>query len=226
MKASHSLLIVDDDVLVRSTCRRFFAAQEEFEVCAEGRDGSEGVDLYDRHQPDVLLMDLQMPVMDGVAATREIIAQHPGACIVIMTSFDPLDQVLAALSAGAAGYLLKDVGGPGLVSGLHQAMAGDMPLSPSVRKDMVAAMVDRHAARPAPKEAAVQLKSRELEVLGLLARGMSNQEIGAAMYVSDSSVKQTLLAIGRKLGVRSRTSILVKALQLGLVDLESVPLDA
>src|SRR5215210_5274178 len=177
------VLVVDDDPLVREAYRAFFGHQGDFVVCGEACNGAEGVEAYRTERPDVVLMDLQMPVMSGLDATRRICTGWPDACVVAMTTFSTSDYVVAALRAGASGYLLKDVGGPGLLEGLRQALAGEMPLSSVVRRELV----------------------------GWLAQGLTNAEIGAQMYVSEGSVKQYLLQVGRKLGVKSRTGILIRS---------------
>lgn len=221
MAEPHRILVVDDEPLVRATYRRFFGAQHEFVVCGEAGDGAAGVEAYASLGPDLVLMDLQLPVLPGVEATREICARWPGACVVVMTTFDSGEHVVAALRAGASGYLLKHVGGPGLLAGLRQALAGDMPLSGAVRRELVASVVQDRA--PAAAADDPNLSVRERELLGWLAQGLGNVEIGGRMYVSEGAVKQYLQSIGRKLGVRSRTGILVRAIQLGLVDPRALP---
>jgi len=222
MNGAHRILVVDDEPLVREAYRSFFSRQQEFTVCGEARNGAEGVEAYADLQPDIVLMDLQMPGVTGMDATRQICARWPEACVVVMTTFGTGAYVVAALRAGASGYLLKDVGGAGLLAGLRQALAGDMPLSASVRRELVSSVVDDRAA-DGPDAPVVALTARELEVLGWLAQGLGNQEIGARMHVSEGAVKQYLVSTGRKLGVRSRTGILVRAIQLDLVDPHALP---
>jgi DNA-binding NarL/FixJ family response regulator len=165
-------------------------------------------------------MDLDMPVVSGIEATRQICGRWPDACVVAMTTFGTGEYVVAALRAGASGYLLKDVGGIGLLAGLRQALAGDMPLSSAVRRELVSSVVEQPAAADVTR---VELTSKEQQLLGWLAQGLTNQQIGSQMYVSEGSVKQYLLQIGRKLGVTSRTGILVRAIQLRLVDPHALP---
>lgn len=221
MSAVHRVLVVDDDPLVRTSYRSFLSRQEAFEICAEATHGEEGVAAFAEHQPDLVLMDMQMPVLDGVEATREICRRWPDACVVVMTAFVNDDFVVSALEAGAAGYLQKDVGGQGLLIGLRQALAGEMPLSGSVRRELVQRVVDERPRVQAVEE--VGLTPRETELLGWLAQGMANQEIAGHMYVSEGSVKQYLLNIGRKLGARSRTGILIRAIQVQVVDPYNLP---
>lgn len=222
MSEPHRILVTDDDPLVREAYRAFFAQQDEFDVCGEARTGAEGVEAYATLLPDVALMDLQMPVVSGIEATRQICERWPEACVVAMTTFGTSEYVVAALRAGASGYLLKDIGGPGLLAGLRQALAGDMPLSSSVRRELVSSVVEDRTA-PAVDPAGAGVTPREHELLGWLAQGLTNHQIGAQMYVSEGSVKQYLLHIGRKLGVKSRTGILIRAIQLDLVDPHALP---
>jgi DNA-binding NarL/FixJ family response regulator len=215
------ILVTDDDPLVREAYRRFFSHHDEFVVCGEARNGAEGVEAYATLLPDVALMDLQMPVVSGIEATRQMCERWPDACVVAMTTFGTSEYVVAALRAGASGYLLKDVGGPGLLAGLRQALAGEMPLSSSVRRELVSSVVEERL--PAAEVVDVGLTPREHELLSWLAQGLTNHQIGSQMYVSEGSVKQYLLHIGRKLGVKSRTGILVRAIQLNVVDPHALP---
>jgi DNA-binding NarL/FixJ family response regulator len=221
----HRILVVDDEPVVRESYRSFFSFSGEFVLSGEARDGAEGIEAYARLRPDLVLMDLQLPVVSGIEATRQICRRWPEACVVAMTTFGTSEYVVAALRAGAAGFLLKDVGGRALLAGLRQALAGDMPLSGPVRRELVSTLVDDHAEAPAPAPAPGSdgVTTRELEVLGGLAGGLSNAQIGSQLFVSEGSVKQHLVAIGRKLGVRSRTGILVRAIQLGYVDPHALP---
>lgn len=221
MSDPHRLLVIDDDPVVRDAYRTFFGQLAEFVISGEARNGSEGVEAYATLLPDIVLMDLQMPGVSGIEATRQICDRWPDACVVAMTTFGTSEYVVAALRAGASGYLLKDVGGPALVAALRQAMAGDMPLSSAVRRELVSSVVEDRPV--APEVPDVGLTPRELELLGWLAQGLTNHQIGAQMYVSEGSVKQYLLQIGRKLQVRSRTGILIRAVQLNLVDPHALP---
>lgn len=222
MSQPNRLLAVDDDPMVREAYRAFFADQADFTLCGEAVNGSEGVAAYERLRPDVVLMDLQMPVLSGIDAIRRICDRWRDACVVAMTTFGTQEFVTAALRAGASGYLLKDVGGVALLAGLRQAVAGDMPLSAAVRRELVASVVAEAPAGPvAGPDVALTLREREL--LGWLAQGLTNSQIGAQMYLSVGSVKQYLSHIGTKLAVKSRTGILIRAVQLNLVDPRALP---
>ncbi len=218
MNIARRILVVDDDPVVREAYRSFFSRHEDFEVVGEARDGREAVDAYRRLRPSIVLMDLQMPEKSGVDATRDICREWPSACIVALTTFGTREYIVAALRAGASGYLLKDAGGPALLAAIDQAIDGDMPLSAAVRKELVSNVVD--TPDPARSQLADPgLAPREKELLKWLAQGLTNQQIGGRMFVSEGTIKQYLSHIGDKMGLKSRTQILVRAIQLGVVDL-------
>lgn len=211
------MLVVDDDAIVRDSYRAILDRLDGFAHCGEATTGRDGVERYDELRPDLVLMDIQMPVMSGIEATAEICRRWPEACVVVITTFGTADHVVAALRAGAAGYLLKDATSETLDVGMRQALAGEMPLSPAVRRELVASMLsDGPAAAPRPPAPA--LAPRELELLRWLAQGLTNQQIAERMYVSPGSVKQYMSNVGAKLGARSRTQILITAVRLRLVD--------
>lgn len=207
------VLIVDDEDLTRAAFHSFIQGQDDLQVVGEGRNGAEAVQLYERLSPDLVLMDLSMPVMGGVDAARTICERWPGACIVVLTTFTTQEHIAAALRAGASGYLVKDSSGPQITAAIHAALAGDMPLSAQVRRELVHDLVVERRPR-LPRE----LTEREREVLQHLARGLTNARIGRELFVSEGSVKQSLHSAGEKLGARTRTQILIRAIQLGIVD--------
>lgn len=221
MAERHRVLVVDDDPATRAAYRAFLNRQPGLEVVGEARNGEEGVRAYADQLPDVVLMDLEMPVVSGVEATRRITAAWPDACVVVLTTFSTHADVVAALRAGASGYLLKDVGGAGLLNGIRQALTGDMPLSSAVRRELVGSVL--REPTPGDVSAAAQVTRRERELLDWLAQGLTNQQISAQMFLSAGSVKQYLSRIGDKLGVKSRTGILIRAIQLGLVAPHRLP---
>lgn len=216
-------MLVDDEALVRASFRAFLGRQERYLLVGEATNGREAVSTYDRLQPDVVLMDLRMPVMNGIAATSRITAEHPDAVVVGLTTFGTREFVVPMLQAGAAGYLLKHAGGRAVIAAMDQALDGDMPLSPEVRRELVHALSQSAAPQAGPAASALSVTPREQALLGWLAHGMSNAEIGARMFLSEGSVKQYLANVGEKLQVRSRTQILVRAIQLGLVDPHRLP---
>ncbi len=217
--AAPRVLVVDDDFLVREAFRAFFGRRTDIVLVGEATGGAEALESYERLRPDVVLMDLQMPGMSGIEATGRLCERWPEACVVALTTFGSPDHVVPALGAGASGYLLKDVGADGLVRGIGQALAGEMPLSPPVRRALVSHLAgDRVDDGTDPG-----LTERERDVLHWLAYGLGNAEIAARLYLSEGSVKQHLSHIGAKLGVTSRTQILVRAIQLGVVDPRHLP---
>lgn len=215
------VLIVDDDPLVRDAYRAFLTSEAGYELVGEATNGQEAVEAYEALQPDVVLMDLQMPLMSGVDATQEICARWPGACVVVLTTFGTREYIVAALRAGAAGYLLKDVGRNNILGGLRLALRGELPLSSAVRRALVTSILsDDSVERPAMD---VGLSAREHELLALLAQGLTNNQISAQMFISEGSVKQYISRIGAKLGVKNRTQILIKSIQLNIVNPHELP---
>lgn len=215
------VLAVDDDALVRDAFRSFFKTLDDFTLVGEARNGAEGVDSYSTLRPDLVLMDLQMPGSSGIEATQKICSRWGDACVVALTTFGTRDYIVAALRAGASGYLLKDTGAQNLVAGMRQALRGDMPLSSSVRRQLVDSLTSEESIARDPVD--IGLTPRETELLGWLTQGMTNYQIGRQMYVSEGSVKQYLAHIGDKMGVKSRTQILVKAIQLNIVNPHALP---
>ncbi len=212
MGARIRLLVVDDDAAVRQAYRTMFAQHPAVILVGEASDGSEVTAAYARTRPDVVLMDLQMPVVSGVAATRELCGRWPDATVVVMTTFSTRDHVVAALRAGASGYLVKGVNATGIAVALRQAIAGEMPLSSAVRRELVSTVMT------APESAGHTLTPREVELVRWLAHGLSNAQIATRMHLSEGSVKQYVARIGDKWGVRARTQILIRGIQLGIVD--------
>lgn len=216
-----SVLLVDDEELVRESFRSFLKRDPRYVLVGEASNGRDGIEAFGQLRPDVVLMDLRMPVMDGITATGEITSRWPGAVVVGLTTFSSREFIVPMLKAGASGYLLKHAGGKAVIAAMDQAIDGDMPLSPAVRRELVRA-VGRVEVKPVA-QTALSITPREQELLGWLAHGLSNAEIGQHMYLSEGSVKQYLANIGEKLEVRSRTQILVRAIQVGLVDPRNLP---
>ena len=215
------VLVADDDPLVRDAYRALLANQEDFKLVGEVLNGREAIDAYEALQPSLVLMDLQMPEVSGIEAIQAISSRWPGACIVALTTFGTRDYIVAALKAGASGYLLKDIGRRNLLAGMRLALQGELPLSSAVRRELVSSIVAEEAT---PVEAVdVGLTPRERELLVWLAQGLTNHQIGSQMFVSEGSVKQYLSHIGTKLGVKSRTQILIKAIQLNIVNPHELP---
>ena len=211
------VLIVDDDDLMRAGLRAVLSSDETVQVVGEAADGRDAVAYTRRLSPDVVLMDVRMPAMDGIAATREIAAAVPQARILMLTTFEDDDYVFGALSAGASGFLLKRTRPEQLIAAIHSVAAGESLLSPSVTRTVI----DRMARQPVPDPAAGRrlrdLTPRERDVLELVARGLSNAEIADALVVEESTVKSHIKRILAKLALRDRVQAVILAYETGLV---------
>jgi DNA-binding NarL/FixJ family response regulator len=210
------VLVADDQALVRAGFRMIVEDQEDMQVVAEANDGEQAVGLARRTQPHVVLMDIRMPNMDGIEATRRLTSQDSPPRVVILTTFDLDEYVYNALSAGASGFLLKDLPPADLVSAIRVVAAGDALLAPSVTRRLIEQFA---RARPAP-EAAERLEAlseRELEVLRAVAQGMSNAEIAAALLLGESTIKTHVGHLLEKLELRDRVQLAIYAYESGLV---------
>jgi DNA-binding NarL/FixJ family response regulator len=210
------LLIVDDDALMRAGLRGVLSGDETIAVVGEARDGRDGVYRARRLQPDVVLMDVRMPDLDGIAATRQVLAEVPEARVVILTTFEDEDYIFGALSAGASGFLLKRTRPEELTAAIHTIAAGDSLLSPSVTSRVVARMAQRPPPDPSRDARLAQLTPREREVLVLVAGGLSNGEIAAQLAIEESTVKTHIKHILLKLEVRDRVQAVIFAYESGL----------
>ena len=212
------VLLCDDQALVRSGFRMVLEARADMEVVGEAENGARAVELAAHSRPDVVLMDVRMPVMDGVEATRRLAQTGTSARIVILTTFDSDEYVYEALRAGASGFLLKDVQPAQLVDAIRVVARGEALLAPTVTRRLL----DRFAhtlpdtTRAAP-DALAELTERELEVLTLLASGLSNAELAEGLFLSETTVKTHVSSILRKLNLRDRVQAVVLAYQAGLV---------
>jgi DNA-binding NarL/FixJ family response regulator len=202
------LMIVDDHPVVRDGLRGVFAGDDDFVVVAEAADGAEALALVDRHDIDVVLMDLRMPRMGGVEAIGRLRESAPRVRVLVLTTYDTDSDVIAAIEAGATGYLLKDAPREDLVRAVHSAYAGESALSPAVARRLMAQV---------RKPAVAALSDRELQVLGLIARGSTNRETARALFISEATVKTHLLHIYDKLEVRDRASAVAAAFERGLL---------
>jgi DNA-binding NarL/FixJ family response regulator len=210
------ILIVDDQSLVRAGFRMVLENHPDMEVVGEASNGHEAIHSTGRFAPDVVLMDIRMPELDGIAATREITARHE-ARVLVLTTYDLDEYVYDALQAGASGFLLKDTPPEQLADGIRAVAGGEALLAPTVTRRLIeefARVGRRTAARPPELE---ELTPRELEVLQLLARGLSNAEIAGELVVSETTVKTHVTHVLGKLGLRDRVQAVVLAYESGLV---------
>lgn len=212
------LLVVDDQGLFREGIVTLLSAHEDVRVVGEAANGREALEQVARLRPAVALMDLRMPEMDGVEATREIARRYPDCRVIVLTTFDDDDDVFEALRAGAAGYLLKDVSSAELAGAVRIAARGESFLQPSITSKVLAEL-NRRPRRPGPAERELlePLTERESEILRHLARGASNREIAERVYLAEGTVKNYVSAILAKLGVTDRTGAALRARDLGIV---------
>jgi DNA-binding NarL/FixJ family response regulator len=215
------VLLVDDQPLVRTGLRVMIDAQPDLEVVGEAGDGAEGIELAGALSPDVVCMDVQMPGLDGLEATRRIASSSAGPAVLVLTTFDRDDYLFQALEAGASGFLLKTASPEQLVDAVRVLAAGEALLSPAVTRRVIerfgAPTPNAPAPAPAPDEALAQLTEREAEVFRLLADGLSNVEIARRLYVGEATVKTHVSNILLKLGVRDRVQAVVRAYRSGFV---------
>jgi DNA-binding NarL/FixJ family response regulator len=216
-----SIVLVDDQELLRMGFRLVLDSQPDLEVVAEARDGREAVTLVARHAPDIVLMDVRMPDVDGVAATREIIASGSASRIIILTTFDVDEYAYAALRAGASGFLLKDAPPADLLSAIRAVASGDAVVAPSTTRRLLESVAHRlpdpGASDGADGGAFTTLTPREREVVVAVARGLSNAEIAATLVLAEATVKTHVGRILAKLELRDRVQIVVFAYEHGLV---------
>ena len=218
VSAPISVVIADDQTLVRSGFR-LILNEAGITVAAEAANGKEAVDAVLQHRPDVVLMDIRMPGMDGLEATRRILGSKPGSgCrIIILTTFDLDQYVYAALTAGASGFLLKDTSPEQLVAAVRTVVVGDALLAPSITRRLVERFARPEPAPDVAPEALATLTPREMEVFRLVARGMSNGEIASELVVTEATVKTHVAGVLGKLGLRNRAQAVVFAYESGLI---------
>ena len=215
------VLVADDQSMVRAGFRMLLAGEEDIEVVAEASNGLEAVDKAARFDPTVVLMDIRMPELDGLQATRRILAADDTARILILTTFDLDEYVYEALRAGASGFVLKDDSPEQLIAAIRTVAAGDALLSPTITRRVIQRFA--RMPRPAPPKELDDLSEREREVFRLMARGLSNAEIGLELYISETTVKTHVTHILQKLGLRDRVQAVVLAYQTGLFDADAPP---
>lgn len=216
------LLLVDDHALLRQGTAELLRQQPDMVVVGEAADGEQAVELARRVQPDLVIMDIRMPTRNGISATREICECMPDVKVLVLTAYDDDQYIFSLLQAGASGYIMKTAPVVELVRAIRQVMAGESPLSPAIMRKVVTHMqAGKRAPFSEPASSAQALTPREAEVLQLLARGMSNQAIAEALFISDRTVQAHLTSIFAKLGVASRLDAVMTAIRRGLLILEA-----
>jgi DNA-binding NarL/FixJ family response regulator len=213
------ILIADDHALMRGGLRGILDAQPDMEVVGEADDGAQAIDETLRLRPDVVIMDIRMPKLDGIEATRRLMAQGDAAPqVLVLTTFDLDEYVFEALRAGAGGFMLKDAPPGQLAEAVRTVAAGESLLAPAVTRRLVERFVRRPPADQVRRERFDELTDRELEVLQLITRGLSNAEIGGELFLSEATVKTHVTRVLSKLGVRDRVQAVVLAYESGLVE--------
>jgi NarL family two-component system response regulator LiaR len=212
------VLIVDDHEIVRKGIAALLETEDDFEVVGEADNGHEAVELAERLDPDVILMDLVMPEMDGIEATRQIRARRANTNVLVLTSFGTDDKLFPAVKAGALGYLLKDTSPQELLHAIRDAAAGHSFLNPTVARRLLREFSGESNALP-PRE---PLTAREIEVLKLIARGLTNERIGESLFISEATVRTHVSHILGKLSLTNRTQAALWALREGMVTLDQI----
>jgi DNA-binding NarL/FixJ family response regulator len=212
------ILIVDDQRILREGLRTLLDLESDFAVVAEAEDGQAALDQYAAHQPDVVLMDIRMPRLDGVEATRRLRERWPDARVIILTTFDDDAYVFDGLRAGALGYLLKDVSGRELADAIRKVAGGGALIEPSVARKVLAEFARlAEPAHPALDRLPEPLSEREQEILRLLASGANNRQIASQLFLAEGTIKNYISTILDKLGVQDRTQAALRARELGLL---------
>lgn len=219
-----TVLLVDDETLTREILRDYLSSDPTIQIIGEAADGKAAVLQAAGLRPDVILMDMQMPVMDGVAATAQIHQNNPEIAILGLSTFSTDRYVVDLLRAGASGYLVKDAQPKEITEAIHKVMAGESVLSAEVTRHAVSGLADSIPAQVEPDaKLSEALTDKELEVIVLLGKGMSNKEMAEELYVTESTVKARFVKVMEKLGVRDRVQILVKSMEYGLLDIRRAP---
>ena len=217
--AAVRVLLADDQALVRGGFQMILDARPDIEVVGQAADGREALDLAARLRPDVVLMDIRMPVLDGLEATRRLVSSGSSSRVIVLTTYELDDTIFAALRAGASGFLLKDATPADLVDAVRVVARGDALLAPSVTRRVLDRMLTQPVAAPAELR---ELTDREVEVLRLVASALSNAEIAGRLQLSETTVKSHVSSVLRKLGLRDRVQAVVLAYDVGLVRPRSV----
>jgi RNA polymerase sigma factor (sigma-70 family) len=212
------VFLVDDQALIRDGLRTMLELDEGISVVGEAADGGAVLEAVQRTLPDVVLMDIRMPGVDGLEATRRLLRRPDGPKVLVLTTYDADEYVVEAMRSGASGFLLKDLRKGQLVRAVYQAAAGDLVIDPSITKRLIEKVTDKSRARTEARSTLSRLTEREVEVLRLMARGLTNAELASELSISESTVKTHVARVLDKLEVRDRVQAVILAYEIGLMD--------
>lgn len=215
------ILLVDDHPLVRRALRDILEREPDLSVIGEAGDGRQAVDMTAEHQPDIVIMDISMPVLNGVEATKQIKAANPLTSVLILTVHTDVETIFSILQAGASGYLVKSIFGPEVIHTIRAVMDGDMVLSAEVSQEVVKYAL-QHGTKPVKPVPQDRISAKGMEVLSLAAKGLSNKEIGARLGITEATVKSYFVDIFQRLNVRSRTEAIFVSLKSGILTLDDL----
>lgn len=215
------ILLVDDHPLVRQALRDVIEKEPDLQVVGEAGNGREAISLTEEYLPDIVIMDISMPVLSGVEATKRIKAARPEIAILILTVHTDLETIFSILQAGASGYLIKSVFGPEVIHTVRAVMDGDMVLAPEVSQEVVK-YAFQHVSKPVRTPPQDAITPKEAEMLSLAAKGLSNKEIGSRLHISETTVKSYFVGVFQKLNVRSRTEAIFVSLKSGILTLDDL----
>jgi DNA-binding NarL/FixJ family response regulator len=219
--AKTRIVLVDDHPLVRRALRDILERESDLEVVGEAGDGLEALEMTERSRPDIVIMDISMPNMNGVEATKQIKASNPLTAVLILTVHTDVETIFSILQAGASGYLVKSIFGPEVIHTIRAVMDGDMVLSREVSQEVIKYSL-HHATKPVKPMSQERISAKGLEILSLAAKGLSNKEIGAKLGLSEATVKSYFVDVFQKLNVRSRTEAIFVSLKSGLLTLDDL----
>ncbi len=216
-----TIILADDHPIVRKALRNDLEKEADFIVLAEAGDGEEAVKLVSELTPDVVIMDIGMPKINGIEATRQIKVSHPDIIVLVLTVYDDVEHILGILESGADGYLTKNILVEDIIKSIRSVVAGETVLSPQVFQQVLKYAL-RHSTKPVRLDTGVKLTTRELEILRLIAKGISNKEIASELNISSRTVKSHMVDIFRKLDVSSRTEAVITSLRIGFINIDDI----
>jgi len=216
-----TIILADDHPIVRKALRNDLEKEADFIVLAEAGDGEEAIRLVSELTPDVVIMDIGMPKINGIEATRQIKVSHPDIIVLVLTVYDDVEHILGILESGADGYLTKNILVEDIIKSIRSVVAGETVLSPQVFQQVLKYAL-RHSTKPVRLDTGVKLTTRELEILRLIAKGISNKEIASELNISSRTVKSHMVDIFRKLDVSSRTEAVITSLRIGFINIDDI----